>query len=110
VDTPLAATHCAPAGPAGPPTPVTVVSAPACHFCADAEIALAEIAAEYPLAVTHIDADSEQGKRLVAAARAPMYPLVLVDGAVFSWGRLPRRKLRRLLADRMKQIETAEVR
>ena len=56
MDTPLAATHCA---PAGPPTPVTVVSAPACHFCADAEIALAEIAAEYPLAVTRVDADSE---------------------------------------------------
>jgi hypothetical protein len=29
-----------------------------------------------------------------------MFPLVLVDGAVFSTGRLPRRKLRALLVKR----------
>jgi len=29
-----------------------------------------------------------------------MYPLVLVDGAFFSFGKLPRKKLRRLLERR----------
>jgi glutaredoxin len=92
------------------PARIVVVSSPGCHFCADADTALTEIAVDYPLAVTHLDAESARGAALVRAAGAPLFPLVLVDGQVFSWGRLPRRKLRRVLADRMKRRETAEVR
>jgi len=36
--------------------------------------------------------------------RAPMYPLVLLDGVLFSSGRLPRRKLARLLATRVATV------
>lgn len=78
-------------------TAVTVVYASACHLCDDAEAALAELAARYPLEITRVDVRSPQGAALVRRHRAPMNPLVLVDGRVFSWGRLPRRKLRRLL-------------
>ena len=38
-----------------------------------------------------------EGAALVAEHHAPMFPLVLVDEAFFSAGRLPRGKLRRLL-------------
>ncbi|MGZ4619026.1 MAG: glutaredoxin domain-containing protein [Frankiaceae bacterium] len=93
---------------------IVVVSSPGCHFCADAAAALTEIAADYPLSVSHLDAESAQGAALVRTAGAPMYPLVLVDGQVFSWGRLPRRKLRRLLTQRaarlQAQTELAEAR
>lgn len=96
------------------PARIVVVSSPGCHFCADAETALTEIAADYPLAVTHPDAEAERGAALVRAAGAPLFPLVLVDGQVFSWGRLPRRKLRRLLGQRaarlQAQAELAEAR
>ena len=77
---------------------VTVVHAPGCHFCDDAQDALAELALEHPLDVELVDAGSPLGVRLVGEHRAGMFPLVLLDGAFFSTGRLPRRKLRAVLA------------
>jgi hypothetical protein len=77
---------------------VTVVTAPACHFCDDAQAALAELARAYPLEVRLVDAGCDAGQELAARHAAGMFPLVLVDGAFFSAGRLPRRKLARLLA------------
>ncbi|RPF28221.1 glutaredoxin family protein [Georgenia muralis] len=77
---------------------VTVVHAPACHFCEDAERALEALAERYPLDVDTIDIDSAEGRRLVAVHRPAMNPLVLVDGTFFSSGRLPRRKLEKVLA------------
>jgi thiol-disulfide isomerase/thioredoxin len=79
---------------------VTVVHAEACHFCDDAEQALALLAEEFPLEVTVIEVGSAEGRRLVAVHRPAMNPLVLVDGAYFSAGRLPRKKLTRLLEAR----------
>ncbi len=80
------------------PVQVTMVTAPACHFCEDARAALTELAQVYPLAVRLVAADSGDGQVLLHACGAGMFPLVLVDGAFFSEGRLPRRKLTRLLA------------
>ena len=79
---------------------IRLVSAPACHFCADARDALAELGREHPIDVQVIEADSDTGAALVAAHGPAMFPLVLVDGAFFSAGRLPRRKLRALLSTR----------
>ncbi len=73
---------------------VVLVHAPACHFCADAEVALAELSREYPVEVELVAAESAAGQALVDAYRPAMFPLVLLDGAFFSAGRLPRRKLR----------------
>ena len=81
-------------------TYVTVVHTDACHFCEDAQDALAEIARELPLRLELIPATSAAGAQLVRAHRPAMFPLVLVDGAYFSVGRLPRRKLRTVLAGR----------
>ena len=82
---------------AAPYASITLVHAPACHLCEDAERALAELGHDLPIVVERIDATSARGVALVQAHRSAMYPLVLVDGALFSSGRLPRRKLRRLL-------------
>lgn len=79
---------------------VTVVTAPACHFCEDAKAALAGMGQEYPLAVEETVADSPAGQALLHEHRTGMFPLVLVDGGFFAAGRLPRRKLARLLARR----------
>jgi hypothetical protein len=76
---------------------ITLVHAPACHFCDDARAALADLAREYPLRVDLVDATSARGAALVGEHRPGMFPLVLLDGRVFSQGRLPRRKLRALL-------------
>ena len=79
---------------------VTMVTAEACHFCAEAEIVLADLDREFPLAVERIDARSREGRALLQELRAPMTPLVLLDGAYVSSGRLSRRRLRRLLRTR----------
>ncbi len=82
------------------PVRVTMVTAPACHFCDDARAALTELARVYPLQVRLVAAESADGQALLHACSTGMFPLVLVDGAFFSAGRLPRRKLARLLAER----------
>lgn len=82
------------------PARITVVESEACHFCEDAHRALSELAARYPLDVETVDVRSETGQRLMQVHRASMSPLVLVDGEFFSHGRLPRRKLVKLLEQR----------
>jgi alkyl hydroperoxide reductase subunit AhpF len=86
--------------PASEPVQITVVESEACHFCADAHQALATFATRFPVSVRTVDVRSEVGRALVARHRAPMNPLVLLDGAFFSSGRLPRRKLEKLLTGR----------
>jgi hypothetical protein len=82
------------------PALITLVHSPACHFCDEAQAALADLAAEFSLSVDLVPASSAPGARLVREHRVPMYPLVLVDGVFFSFGRLPQKKLRRLLERR----------
>lgn len=79
---------------------ITVVSAPACHFCDDAERRLDELGRRFAFEVEHLSVDSPEGRRLVAEHRPALTPLVLVDGAYFSAGRLPGKKLTRLLSAR----------
>jgi len=82
------------------PVEVTVVHAPACHYCEDAEVALRDLAEHHPIDVRVVEIDSPEGLRLVATHRPAMNPLVLVDGAYFSSGRLPRKKLVKLIGAR----------
>jgi hypothetical protein len=107
VPTESAATGQVPTGPtpitpdtATPVPTITVVRTPACHLCADAQDALAELARGFPIRVEVLDLDTGHGQALVAAHRPTMFPLVLVDEVFFSAGRLPRRKLRALLTAR----------
>ena len=84
---------------------VTVVPAPACHFCEDADHALAELAATFRFDLEHVPADTPEGRRLIAVHRPALTPLVLVDGDYFSAGRLPRKKLTKLLTARGARLE-----
>lgn len=87
-------------GPSPSPAHVTVVESEACHFCIDAQRALLGAAANYPVEVRTVDVRSAEGEELMQKHRATMSPLVLVDGVFFSTGRLPRRKLAQVLAQR----------
>lgn len=77
---------------------VTMVATAGCHFCEDAHAHLVDLAARGSLTLQVVGADSPVGGRLVATHRPAMFPLVLVSERYFSSGRLPRRKLQRLLA------------
>lgn len=79
---------------------VTLVHSPACHFCDDAAETLSTLSATYAIDVSVVALESEVGSALVSQHRPAMNPLVLVDGNFFSSGRLPRKKLVRLLQDR----------
>ena len=87
------------------PTRITVVESQACHFCEDAHRALAELATGFPVDVETLDVRSEAGQRLMRAHRASMSPLVLLDGEFFSHGRLPRRKLAKVLGQRQANLQ-----
>ena len=81
----------------GIPVEVTLVEAPACHLCEDAKSTLAVLARSYLLTVQVVSIEDEVGRELMQTHRAPMSPLVLLDGQYFSSGRLPRRKLEKRL-------------
>lgn len=84
---------------------VTVAESPACHLCDDAKQALAALARDFPLTIRVVGIETEEGRALVAEHRPAMAPLVLVDGAFFSAGRLPRKKLIKLLQTRAAVVE-----
>jgi glutaredoxin len=77
---------------------VTLLVTTGCHYCEDARGELAARADLGDLELIVVSVDSEQGRELQATHRPSMFPLVLVDGKPFSVGRLPRRKLDRVLA------------
>jgi alkyl hydroperoxide reductase subunit AhpF len=78
-------------------TDVVVLSSPACHLCEDALEALAQLARELPIRVREVGMETPEGRELVRIHRPAMPPAVFVDGALFSAGRLPQKKLRRFL-------------
>lgn len=80
---------------------VTVVTSAGCHLCEEALEELAHRGDE--LTVTVAAADTERGRQLVQRHLPVMFPLVLVDGVFLSTGRLPRRKLDKVLADRARR-------
>ncbi|HZX98261.1 MAG TPA: hypothetical protein VFE92_02020 [Dermatophilaceae bacterium] len=65
----------------------TLVEAPACHLCDDATSALAVLAQSYAMTVQVVPIGEEPGRTLIQHHRAPMSPLVLLDGPYFSSGK-----------------------
>jgi len=76
---------------------VVVVRSPACHLCEDALESLAELAKAYPFDVRVLEIDSDEGRAIVTRYRPALSPAVVIDGRLFSSGRLPSKKLRRVL-------------
>lgn len=79
---------------------ITLVQSRGCHLCADARAAIEDLSARFAIVLTTIDARSAEGVALVVRHRPALQPLVLLDGEMFSAGRLPRRKLERQLSER----------
>jgi glutaredoxin-like protein DUF836 len=76
---------------------VLVVTSPACHLCEDALAVLAELGEEFPLAVREVELGSDEGRALFERYHPSLPPFVIIDGALFSSGRLPGKKLRKHL-------------
>ncbi len=84
--------------PAAPPVHVEVVTSVGCHYCGHANEVLERVGAEVPLRVTEVDLDSPAGQAALARWRVPFPPIVILDGALFGYGRISERKLRAALA------------
>ena len=79
-------------------TEVVLLTTTDCSFCQQAKEVLGRLSSEYELDVNEVPLDSNQGKELAKTAGAPFPPVVFLDGAPFSYGRLSERKLRKALA------------
>ena len=92
--------HPAAAGPGAEPAQrtVTLVSTDACHLCEDAHRELLHRSIHGQVTLRQVAADSPEGQAMLGHHRPALFSLVLLDGAFFSAGRLPRRKLDRALA------------
>jgi hypothetical protein len=78
---------------------ITVVQGPVCHLCEDAAATIGELARTLPLTLRTVEATSQEGRELLRRTRAPLLPVVLVDGELLGWGRLSRGRLAARLAD-----------
>lgn len=78
-------------------TTATLLTKPECTYCDQAKQVLDRIAADYLVTVESVSLESPQGDALARSVGAIFAPVVLIDGELFSYGRLSERKLRRHL-------------
>ena len=80
---------------------VLVLTREQCHWCDEAKAVLARLAAIYDLSVDTLDITTPEGEALALRSGVLFPPGIFLDDATFSYGRLPERKLRRELDQRM---------
>jgi glutaredoxin len=76
---------------------LTLLTKEDCAFCDQAKEVLERLSIAFPVAIETYDLESDAGRQTAQAAGALFAPVVLVNGAAFSQGRLSERKLRRQL-------------
>lgn len=80
--------------------PITLLTQPDCPLCDHAKRVLARIGHDIPITVAEMDMKGDDGRALATTAGVMFAPGVLLDGTLFSYGRLSERKLRKALATR----------
>lgn len=76
---------------------VLLLTAPGCHWCADADALLTRLAGEFDLRVTKRDVGSSD-QDLLLAHGALFPPALFVDGAFVQYGRPSEKRIRAALA------------
>lgn len=79
-------------------TAITVLTQASCASCVQAKEVLSRLGEEYPLQIREVGLDTEEGRGLAAGSGVVFAPGILIDGALFSYGRLSEKKLRRHLS------------
>ncbi len=78
-------------------TEVTVLTQHDCRFCDIATAVLDRVGHDHRLVIRRVDLDSDEGRELAARHGVVFAPGILLDGEMFSYGRLSERRLRRHL-------------
>lgn len=81
-----------------PTVEVTVLTAADCRFCESAAEVLERVGRDHPLTVRRVELDSPAGRELAERHGVAFAPGILLDGEMFSYGRLSERRLRRHLS------------
>jgi glutaredoxin len=83
------------------PVQVTLLTQRHCALCDHAKDVLARVGQQYRLRIIEASLDSEDGRQLAAYAGVLFAPGVLIEGQLFSFGRLSERRLVRDLDRRI---------
>lgn len=81
-------------------TAVTMLTQQPCGLCDQAKETLTRLGAEYDLDICEVSLDSQDGRELGMRHGLLFAPGILLEDALFSYGRLSERKLRRELESR----------
>lgn len=79
---------------------VLILTQSDCSLCDHAKDALARVSEQFELEISELDLGSPEGEELGISSGVMFPPGVMLDGRLFSYGRLSERKLRRELARR----------
>lgn len=77
---------------------ITLLTQESCPSCVNAKNTLAQLGDEYPLNIVDIPLASAEGRELANRVGIVFAPGILIDGELFSYGRLSEKKLRRHLS------------
>lgn len=80
-------------------TSITLLTQPSCSSCDRAKEILSRLVLEFPLTVQEVGLDTDEGESLAIKHAVMFAPGVLIDGEMFSYGRLSENKLRKRLAN-----------
>jgi hypothetical protein len=76
---------------------ITLLTQPACSLCDHAHEILTNVCADYSIELHELALASPEGRTLAERTGMMFAPGVVIDGELFSYGRLSERKLRRQL-------------
>jgi glutaredoxin len=79
-------------------TRMTLLSQPDCGLCDGAKEILHRLSMEFEFTVDEVDLFSSLGRELAQEHAVPIAPGLVIDGALFSCGRLSERRLRLTLS------------
>lgn len=73
---------------------ITILTQDSCAFCDQAKQILSHLAMDYPLSIQEIGLNTEEGRKLAIQHLVMFAPGILIDGKLFSYGRLSEKKMR----------------
>jgi glutaredoxin len=79
-------------------TNITILTQADCASCVEAKDLLSRLALEYLMQVREVGLDTDDGRKLAARHGVVFAPGILLEGDLFSYGRLSEKKLRRHLS------------
>ncbi|WP_083706417.1 glutaredoxin family protein [Arthrobacter sp. QXT-31] len=79
-------------------TDITILTQASCASCEQAKTVLSGLSEDHSLDIREVSLETEEGRELAGRAGVVFAPGILINGELFSYGRLSEKKLRRHLS------------